>query len=284
MHNPAIHTTDGEGRAFARRMLAGFSLIELMIVVVILGALVAIIIPQFNTSESEAKQASDDASQYGTLRQVSNFRSINGVYPSRLHTGSETEDSLTVMGTADGVPDLTELAATNFTHHSQWLALSEEQAKSLASAGIVRLAYGGFDGGSGTAPAVFSETADGIHVAAITETVTTDWEGEDGEVTINGVKLADYIYADPYDAANSVSDGIVVPLFAAPTADWDNYYLGGVEAKYPSKVGVAQVGACPWLEAGASFRYYICYFKVYNNGDPAKLIGTSCPECGPLNP
>lgn len=281
MYKSTVHTTDDEGRAFARRTLAGFSLIELMIVVVILGALVAIIIPQFNVSESEAKEASCQSSQYGTLRQLTNFRSINGVYPSRLHTGSETEASLTTMGTTDGVPKLSGEVATNYLHHSDWTDLSENQAKSLASAGIVQLAYGGFDGGSGSLSAEFVETTNGVHVISI----DPDWVGEDGEVTINGIKLAKYAQEDPYDtSASPAVDGLVVPLFASPTADFDHYYLGSVEAKNDSKISIAQVGQCAALKAGEDFRYIIMYFKVFNNGDPAKLLGTTCANCGSLNP
>jgi uncharacterized OB-fold protein len=36
------------------------------------------------------------------------------------------------------------------------------------------------------------------------------------------------------------------------------------------------------VEAG-SFRYYMCFFKVYADGTAAKLIGTACPECGVLD-
>ncbi|MBX3374404.1 MAG: prepilin-type N-terminal cleavage/methylation domain-containing protein [Phycisphaeraceae bacterium] len=58
-----------------------FTLIEILIVVVILGILAAIVIPQF-TSASEDAQASSVQSQLQTVRgQVELFRVQNGSYP-----------------------------------------------------------------------------------------------------------------------------------------------------------------------------------------------------------
>jgi hypothetical protein len=51
-------------------------------------------------------------------------------------------------------------------------------------------------------------------------------------VTINGVKLANYAQEDPYDtSADPAEDGIVVPLFATPTADFEHYYAGSLTAR-----------------------------------------------------
>jgi prepilin-type N-terminal cleavage/methylation domain-containing protein len=286
MKQDMLHTTDNQGQSLARRALAGFSLIELMIVVVILGALVAIIIPQFNQSESEAKDAGCDASNYGTLRQVSNYRSINGVYPSRLHTGFEANAAAGApMGTTAGVTALAKVTESNYTASVSAVALTADQAASLKKAGIVQLAYGGFSGNPPAVAAEFVETATGVYVPTVTAEWLENHDDINSTVTINGVSIENYTQVDPYDSSsNPEENGIVVPLWAAPTADFENYYLGDVSAKYPSKVSVAQVGGCPWLEAGAEFRYYIGFFKVYDDGTPAKMIGTACPECGSLNP
>ena len=273
-------TTNLSSKTAEKRARAGFSLIELMIVVVIIGALVAIIIPQFNASESEAKDAGCDASNYGTLRQISNYRSLNGVYPSRLHTGFESDaGSGAPMGTSD-CSKLASVTATNFVSKSTWAALTADQASSLAKAGIVKLAYGGFG-----INADFVPTTGGVHVARVTASWLEDHNDNTTIVTVNGVDLKDYVQVDPYDSsASPEEDGIVVPLIAAPTADFDNYYLGSESAKYASKVSVAQVGACPWVEKGTEFPFYVCFFKVYDDGRAAKMIGTACPECGSLNP
>lgn len=65
-----------------RRSQRGFTLIEILIVVVILGILAAIVIPQF-TSASEDAQASSVQSQLQTVRsQIELFQVQNGGYPS----------------------------------------------------------------------------------------------------------------------------------------------------------------------------------------------------------
>jgi prepilin-type N-terminal cleavage/methylation domain-containing protein len=269
------------------KLKQGFSLIELMIVIVIIGALTAIILPQFNASESEAKDAGCDASNYGTLRQLSNYRSINGVYPSRLHTGFElaTAANDESMGATAGVSALADVTAANLTTNTVIHPLSAGQADSLNAAGIDVLAAGGFG-----MNAVFTSVTNTVAVRNINAQWLEDPTDPTSVVTINGLPIFAHAYGDPQldyipNASYSTSlagDNLIVPLFVAPTADWDNAVVDG--SKLESKISVAQVGGCPWLEGGEHFRYYITYFKVFGDGSPAKLIGTTCPECGSLNP
>ncbi|MEM8549867.1 MAG: prepilin-type N-terminal cleavage/methylation domain-containing protein [Verrucomicrobiota bacterium] len=275
----------------------GFSLIELMIVIVIIGALTAIIIPQFDASESEAKDAGCDASNYGTIRQLASYRSINGVYPSRLHTGYETNAAAPEwMGNSTGsdASALAEITGANYDLSTP-VGLTAGQATSLIAAGLDRLSYGGFGEGVDF-PALDGSVDDSAYVASVTgdwfEEHDTAGAGVAGtEVTINGLPVYAYTAPDPqvdWDHSTGTfntgvtADGIVIPLFVAPTADWDNAVVDGASTE--SKIQMAQEGGCPWLEGGADFRYYIAFMKVYDNGDPAKLIGTACPECGSLNP
>ena len=68
----------------ARKMVAkGFTLVEILIVVVILGILAAIVIPQF-TNASESAKASSSVSQLQALRsQIELYRNQhNGLYPT----------------------------------------------------------------------------------------------------------------------------------------------------------------------------------------------------------
>ena len=52
-----------------RRNQSGFTLVELLIVVIILGILAAVVIPQFNTAAAESKEAAL-ASNLATIRQA----------------------------------------------------------------------------------------------------------------------------------------------------------------------------------------------------------------------
>ncbi|MPN02261.1 hypothetical protein SDC9_149475 [bioreactor metagenome] len=166
--------------------------------------------------------------------------------------------------------------------------------ESLKEAGIAQLAY---------AKKVAEDT--GSAVTAV-RAISGDWSDNmnadgsyksvaDGGValTIKGIKLSDWVAAGAAGDASALSDDQkhcrkaseakfkLVPLFAAPTMDWETAYPNG-GASQASKVGVAMEGKCPWLEAG-SFRYYICIFKVYEDGAAAKLLATACPECGILD-
>lgn len=279
----------------------GFSLIELMIVIVIIGALTAIILPQFDVAESDALDTGCDASNYGTLDQLSKYRSVNGVYPSRLHTGFEDVATTLPMGDTPAATDLADYTYANMEHAVTAATLTADQADSLKDAGIWQIAAGGFG-----ISAVFTTVNTGVAVPSITDSWYEEFTDVDGdgfedsitrgtdnreinsdEITINGVGLPNYAYPDPQSAQNvagytAAEDGIVVPLFVAPTSEWNEAVIDGV--KTDSKIQIAQVGGCPWLEGGEQFRYYIAFFKVFNDGSKAKLIGTACPECGSLNP
>ena len=85
----------------ARRQLAkGFTLVEILIVVVILGILAAIVIPQF-TSASETAKASSLVSQLQTIRSQLELYQVqhNGQYPDLVTDWQQ----LTGTTDADGV-------------------------------------------------------------------------------------------------------------------------------------------------------------------------------------
>lgn len=72
----------------ARRIKKGFTLVEILIVVVILGILAAIVIPQF-TNASESAQASSLISQLQTMRSQLELYQVqhNGDYPTLVTDG-----------------------------------------------------------------------------------------------------------------------------------------------------------------------------------------------------
>ncbi len=94
----------------ARKTMAkGFTLVEILIVVVILGILAAIVIPQF-TRASETARASSLQSQLQTIRSQLELYQVqhNGVYP----TLTTNWDDLTTAG-ADGYGPYLQKAPVN---------------------------------------------------------------------------------------------------------------------------------------------------------------------------
>lgn len=254
-----------------------FSLIELLIVIGIMGALTALILPQFNNAEDSAKDGGCDYNNAGTLRYISMFRATNGVYPTGFHTGLNAagDDTVTELEggcDANGDDDTDDTAMAAATDENIMLstattleALGAGSLASLQNAGIITAAYGNADAVTLTDTSV---------VAKITSSATTEWQDGGETLKIKGKALSTFVDAD-YD---------VIPLFVASTINWDTAFTGGSEngAQQDSPVQIALEGKCPWLGDGG-FRYYICFFKVDKTGaKAAELIGTACPECGSL--
>lgn len=85
----------------ARAVQHGFTLVELLIVVIILAILAAIVIPQFSSSTSDAKEAAIKAN-LAALRSAIELYQVqhNGIYPSGVLAGDPgcTNPIVTVAG------------------------------------------------------------------------------------------------------------------------------------------------------------------------------------------
>ena len=86
-----------------RRLSSGFTLVELLVVVIILGVLAAIAIPQFSSNTEDAKLAALDSSLAELRNSVElYYHQHNAIYPgakkytdgSNVSTGAEADTSL----------------------------------------------------------------------------------------------------------------------------------------------------------------------------------------------
>ena len=169
--------------------------------------------------------------------------------------------------------------------------LTDYQANSLRAAGITSVCYGtGLQRAS--IPATATPDGSATTVAVVTAHDGTDpWNDDEGsEMTFDGLSITQWMtgasgVTPSWDSANGA--GEIVVLWIAPTTDWtaspasanNDWTKGAVE------MGIDIQGQCPipaedtQATAGeASFAYYMAYFKVYNNGAAARLIGTTCPR------
>jgi prepilin-type N-terminal cleavage/methylation domain-containing protein len=73
----------GKVRIIMRHRCSGFTLIEVLIVVVIMAVLAATIIPQFSSSTTDAKQSALDFNTHSLRAQIELYRiDHNGLYPA----------------------------------------------------------------------------------------------------------------------------------------------------------------------------------------------------------
>ncbi|MBK6716904.1 MAG: type II secretion system protein [Burkholderiales bacterium] len=66
----------------------GFTLVELLIVVIIMAILAAIVIPQFSSATSDTKEAALDSNLAGLRNAVELYKAQHSVYPGDVTSGS----------------------------------------------------------------------------------------------------------------------------------------------------------------------------------------------------
>ncbi len=264
-----------------RKTRTGFTLIEMLIVIALLGALTALILPGLSANRSKAIGDVCKYNKAGTIRVLKQYENLVGAYPSGLHNGFQGTDAATTS--MDGMPSpLTAKMVTNIatTRH----ALTADQATSLSAAGITSICSG--TGLNSTT------VAEDVNVAiACAADGSNPWTHAGSEMTFDGVLLSDWADGSSGPNWNTTGGaGPIIALWIAPTVNWaagsgdnNDWSKGNVE------YGIDLEGQCPVPTSSTSggeisFNYYIGYFKVFDNGAPARLIGTTCAGCGPINP
>ncbi len=85
---------------YSRKSRAGFTLVEILIVVVILGILAAIVVPQFTNAANDAR-AGNLQTQISTIsNQIELFRARTGAYPTLAQLNAAPTDG--TLGTSFG--------------------------------------------------------------------------------------------------------------------------------------------------------------------------------------
>lgn len=124
-----------------KRLQAGFTLVEILIVVVILGILAAIVVPQF-TAASEGAQVSSMASSLQTVRSQLELYKVqhNGSYPTLDQMWGNLTGQTKADGTAgtDFGPYLQKPPTNPFTNSSTVAANATGAWQYTASTGAIK--------------------------------------------------------------------------------------------------------------------------------------------------
>jgi prepilin-type N-terminal cleavage/methylation domain-containing protein len=230
---------------------SGFTLIELLIVIGLLAALAAVLLPSLMGDRDAALNSVDKYNQAGTLRTLRQYEAFTGNLPNGLHTGLMQDD-----GTADSdgntiMPGVSSTFTANVTKGSV-TTLSQDDADALEAIGITELAYGhGEPDGHDLDEALgYAEVSALPSVIVLPTTVVDLWEDKNGKpLTFNG-KGVHYLGHEGYK---------VIPLFIAPTAEWEAE--GGKLWVKGFKTGMDIPATSPLPESG-EFPYYIAYIGI----------------------
>ena len=108
---------------------AGFTLVEILIVVVILGVLAAIVIPQFTNASTDARTSSLCSNLQKIRLQIELYRMHHGIPPSLSNFAAQMTGTTNITGDTSGTafgPYLRSLPVEPFTNSSTITAGSSD--------------------------------------------------------------------------------------------------------------------------------------------------------------
>lgn len=94
----------------------GFTLVELLIVVIIIAILASILVPQFSSSTDDAKLAALDSTLANVRSAIDLYYQQHGHYPSAVATGGGTCDAGAAVAAAADDPLAFMAALSNYTN------------------------------------------------------------------------------------------------------------------------------------------------------------------------
>jgi prepilin-type N-terminal cleavage/methylation domain-containing protein len=246
-----------------RKKQAGFSLVEMLIVILILAALITQLLPTIQITEQEINQTADDYNNAATLRYLSMFKAVNGVFPTGLHTGlADNVDTANLMEgvSVDVAMALTDRDTSGWQYNGtsknpyegNWSAggsnshtksLTVSEAASLKMAGIWSLGYSTVtvpmslkDDPGGTAYGAPTDSLDAsddvatpIYVCDLSNNAATNLlRGFESNGVADKFTEKVTVRAQTVDlwTTNLASHGTdsLIPFFVAPTVNWEEYY------------------------------------------------------------
>jgi prepilin-type N-terminal cleavage/methylation domain-containing protein len=228
---------------------SGFTLIELLIVIGLLAALAAVMLPNLMGDREKALQGIDAYNAAGTLRTLRQYQAVTGgQLPNGLHTGLQTSSGTALMAGLSST-------FSNNLETADIVQLTQIEVDALKNIGITKLAYGTGDPQGHNEDGVFGYTSltTASNVISITRHFDDDesnlWSNNEGTpMTFNG-KGFHYLGHEGYTQ--------IIPLFVAPTAEWipkDSTWVKGFE------VGMDVPPRSPVLSD--AFPYFIAYIGL----------------------
>jgi type II secretory pathway pseudopilin PulG len=171
---------------FKKSRSAAFTLIEMLVVIGLLGALTALILPTLAANREEALGDVCDYNQAGTVRVLKQYNSLVNAYPADMHNGLQgTADTSVAM---EGLPGAQEDHMVNNIADTRH-ALTADQATSLSAAGITSIT-------SGTGLNSTAVAADVNVAAACAADGSNAWLDDGGvEMTFDGIDISDWATA-----------------------------------------------------------------------------------------
>jgi prepilin-type N-terminal cleavage/methylation domain-containing protein len=227
---------------------SGFTLIELLIVIGLLAALAAVLLPSLMGTREDALAGICSYNQAGTLRTLRQYEAITGELPNGMHTGLAKTDGTETMALPPAFKD----NLTQYSEGSYLTSLEGFELKALNDIGITQVAYGAGDPKGATSD-------EKLGYSSVTESSTSlkfisvkdGWLADGNPFSFNGKTMS--VLRDEGFAK-------IITLFVTPTTNWSGSGTGWVKG-FGVKMDIP--GTCPIPnEEATEFAYYVAYIGL----------------------